>query len=161
MRKVFTAFLLTLCVLIFSGCSKDKSNTDFGYRPEGAKVTLVPGEKFNADEDGLSATIDYFEGASCYYDGLDKQFKYEGYEVTTYPGDNGDIIQDISISAENVKTSKGVGVGSALSDVEKAYGKDYKVSGKMYQFYQDDTRYIYFFILNDVVKYYGYAIDVR
>lgn len=46
-----------------------------------------------------------------------------------------------------------------MDDVTAAYGNDYKLTGKMYKYYQSDTGYIYFFIMNDVVKYFGYAID--
>ena len=101
------------------------------------------------------------EAASCYFEGLDKVFTYDGYEITTYPKTDGDYIQDVNVSSETIKTDKGVGVGSTLEDIEAAYGKDYTVSGKMYEYYQDDTKYIYFFILNDVVQYYGYGMDVK
>ena len=81
--------------------------------------------------------------------------------MTTFPKEDGDYIQDINISSGTIKTDKGIGVGSSLTDVENAYGKDYTVSGKMYEYYQDDTKYMYFFILNDVVQYYGYGMDVK
>lgn len=110
----------------------------------------------------MPETTAYVEAASCYYDGLDKVFSYDGYEVTTYPKEDGDYIQDINISSDSIKTDKNVGVGSTLEELEKVYGSDYTLSGKMYQYYQDDnSKYMYFFILNDVVQYYGYGIDVK
>lgn len=157
-KRILTALIFT-AVLVASGCAKKDSGAAFGYN--NGELTLTPGEKFDAQADGLAETTAYMEAASCYYDGLDKVFTYDGYEVTTFPKEDGDYIQDINISSESIKTDKGIGVGSALADVEEAYGKDYTISGKMYKYYQDNTKYMYFFILNDVVQYYGYGMDVK
>lgn len=157
-KRVFTAVILA-AVLVFTGCAKKNDTAAFGFN--NGELTLTPGDKFNAEAGSLSETTAYMEAASCYYDGLDKVFTYDGYEVTTFPKADGDYIQDINISSETLKTDKGIGVGSSLADVESAYGNDYTVSGKMYEYYQDDTKYMYFFILNDVVQYYGYGMDVK
>jgi hypothetical protein len=90
---------------------------------------------------------------------MDKVYTYTGYEVRTYPDGDKDIIQDICLSSKDFSTDKGITAGSSLDDVTAAYGNDYKLTGKMYKYYQSDTGYIYFFIMNDVVKYFGYAID--
>lgn len=157
-KRIFTAVILA-AVLVFTGCAKKDSTAAFGFN--NGELTLTPGDKFDVEADSLSETTAYMEAASCYFDGLDKVFTYEGYEVTTFPKEDGDYIQDINVSSETIKTDKGIGVGSSLSDVESAYGNDYTVSGKMYEYYQDDTKYMYFFILNDVVQYYGYGMDVK
>lgn len=159
MKKKILAVLMLAAVLVVSGCSKKDSGGAFGYN--NGELMLTPGDKFNAEAGSLAETTAYMEAASCYFDGLDKVFTYGGYEVTTFPKEDGDYIQDINISSETIKTDKGIGVGSSLTDVENAYGKDYTVSGKMYEYYQDDTKYMYFFILNDVVQYYGYGMDVK
>ena len=157
-KRILTALIL-MAVLVFTGCAKKDNTAAFGFN--NGELTLTPGDKFNAEADSLSETTAYMEAASGYFDGLDKVFTYEGYEVTTFPKEDGDYIQDINISSETIKTDKGIGVGSSLSDVENAYGKGYTISGKMYEYYQDDTKYMYFFILNDMVQYYGYGMDVK
>ncbi len=159
MKKRILTALIFAAVLVASGCAKKDNGTAFGYN--NGELTLTPGEKFDAQADSLAETTAYMEAASCYYDGLDKVFTYEGYEVTTFPKEDGDYIQDINISSESIRTDKEIGVGSTLADVEEAYGKDYTISGKMYKYYQDNTKYMYFFILNDVVQYYGYGMDVK
>lgn len=157
-RRIFVMVLFAAAMLLV-GCGKKGNEEAFGYNNGAAWLT--PGERFDAQAEGMSETLEYMEAASCYFDGLDKVFTYEGYAVTTYPKTDGDYIQNIDISSETIKTDKGIGVGSTLSEVEKAYGKDYTVSGRMYEYYQDDTKYMYFFILNDVVQYYGYGMDVK
>jgi hypothetical protein len=52
-------------------------------------------------------------------------------------------------------------VGSSLEDVVKAYGEGYELNGKMYRYMEGNNQYIYFFIMNDAVKFFGYAEDVQ
>lgn len=159
LARIAAAVFVLAAVLAVTGCAGKTKEATFGFT--NGSVTLVPGEKFNPDAEGVGETVAYMEAASCYYDGLDKVFTYNGYEVTTYPAQDGDYIQDINISSDTIKTAEGVGVGSTLSQLEAAYGKEYTVSGKMYRFYEDDTKYMYFFLSDDVVKYYGYGIEVK
>lgn len=159
-KRIIAAAAMMAMVLALAACGKKSTSDAFGFN--NGSVALTPGDKFDADAEGMPETTAYVEAASCYYDGLDKVFSYDGYEVTTYPKEDGDYIQDINISSDSIKTDKNVGVGSTLEELEKAYGSDYTLSGKMYQYYQDDnSKYMYFFILNDVVQYYGYGIDVK
>ena len=141
-KNIALAAVMLMAVFTLAACGKKDDGGSFGFN--NGSVLLTPGEKFSAD-----------------FEGLDKVFTYDGYEITTYPKTDGDYIQDVNVSSETIRTDKGVGVGSTLEDIEAAYGKDYTVSGKMYEYYQDDTKYIYFFILNDVVQYYGYGMDVK
>lgn len=158
-KNIALAAVMLMAVFTLAACGKKDDGGSFGFN--NGSVLLTPGEKFAADNEGMPETLEYMEAASCYFEGLDKVFTYDGYEITTYPKADGDYIQDVNVSSETIRTDKGVGVGSTLEDIEAAYGKDYTVSGKMYEYYQDDTKYIYFFILNDVVQYYGYGMDVK
>lgn len=161
-KKLIVLLMTLVMACMAAGCAKsDSGKSELGFKPSGAAQMLVPGEKFDIDSAGLGETTAYMEAASCYFDGLDKVYSYNGYDLTTYPGKDGEYIQDISISSADIKTDKGIGIGSTLAQVEKAYGTDYRLAGKMYQYYQEDNKYMYFFIMDDVVKYYGYAIEVR
>ena len=169
MKKTIIAICLCICLTIvfLAGCAGKKSNTEpskaadensgFSYTVNG--VRLVPGDDFADAYKELGEPDNYTEAASCYFDGMDKVYTYTGYEVRTYPDGDKDIIQDICLSSKDFSTDKGITAGSSLDDVTAAYGNDYKLTGKMYKYYQSDTGYIYFFIMNDVVKYFGYAID--
>ena len=74
--------------------------------------------------DALGKPVDYDEIESCAYDGLDKFYAFKGVEVNTLPI-NGDSICSIDAFDDTVKTSKNITVGSALAQIEAAYGKDH------------------------------------
>jgi hypothetical protein len=90
---------------------------------------------------------------------MDKVYTYEGYEIKTYPVGDKDYVQDICMSTDDFATPEGVTIGSTLDDVVKAYGEDYELIGKMYKYYFTEDTYMYFFIMNEGVKYFGYAIE--
>lgn len=158
-KKVAALVLIVLCMFGLCACNKEKDS--FGYPVSGDKVTLVPGQKFSADTLANTETISYMEAPSCYFDGLDKVYSYDGFDVVTYPSGDADYIKEIQINKSGINTVKNVGVGSSYSDVIAAYGEDCEVLSMMYRYYQDDNKYLYFFIMNDIVKYYGYSIDVK
>lgn len=159
MKRVMAFLLVTIFFL--TGCGKadkgtDESKVEFYVN----NVSLVPGEDFSKVKNDLGDPVDVMEAASCYFEGNDKIFTYDDYEVRTYPKDGTDVIQDICVKTDKFKTGKGITVGAGLSDITKAYGDNYKATGNMYKYYLDGDKYIYFFLLDDMVKFFGYAIDV-
>ncbi len=153
-----------LVAVFVSGCGKqnesnEPENMEVAYEINGALI--IPGSNFSEAYARLGEPVKYTEGASCYFDGMDKVYTYDGFEVRTYPGTGGDYVQDLCISSDGYATDRGITVGSSVQDVLKAYGEDYKLNGKMYRYYSDDDMYCYFFIMNDVVKYFGYAADIQ
>lgn len=166
MKRILT--VLCLCLVFLGGCGKNAQNgTDNSQTENGGSsfafsidgVAIEPGEDFAGAYAKLGEPDNYTEAASCYYDGMDKVYTYDGFEVRTYPDGDKDIIQDLCLSSDEYSTDKGITVGSSLEDVTSAYGEDYSLIGKMYKYYEDETRYIYFFVMDDAVKYFGYAID--
>ncbi len=162
MKRIIPVLLVILICL--TGCGKKTtqtpqgSDTEFGYTIDGVK--LVPGTDFAAALKALGEADSYSEAASCYFDGMDKSYTYDGFEVRTYPVEGGkDYIQDICITADTYKTAEGITIGSSLDDVIAEYGEDYQLTGSMYRYSQGEKSYTYFFMLNDTVKYFGYAIE--
>jgi hypothetical protein len=86
--------------------------------------TVKLDQNISVVKDLLGAPKDYEEVESCAYSGLDKFYIFDGVEVRTLPID-GDSICAIDVLKNSVKTAKGITVGSALSQIEAAYGKDY------------------------------------
>lgn len=168
------AIVLAAVMFAMTGCGKAGNNTEteaskttesasdaksdkdaVAYTVEG--VEIIPGTDFAEAKDKLGEPVKYTEAASCYYDGMDKIFTYDGFEVRTYPKDGKDMIQDLCISSDKYKTAKGVTVGMGVGEVIASYGEADEINGKMYNYYEGD-KYIYFFIMDDAVKYFGYAI---
>lgn len=128
----------------------------FGFSVNGG--VIVPGEEFT-DKAKLGEPESYFEGDSCYFEGLDKVYYYDGYTVSLYPDKGTDKVLQIEIKGAQYANAKGIKVGSSLDEVKKAYGDGLKAAGNMYKFYVDDKRYEFFFISKDSVMNFGYGID--
>ncbi len=168
MKRIIFAILL-IGTVFFTACGKkndssDATTTDAGNETAECSYTInnvniVPGTDFADTLKALGEPLDYSEAASCYFDGMDKSYVYEGYTILTYPSGDRDFIQDINITSDSLKTDKGITVGSTLEDMTSAYGEDYKNIGSTYKYYFDDKTYVYFFFQNDAVKNFGYAIE--
>ena len=165
MKKILVYILAFMSVFMLTACGKSaegsKGFVDAGNIKAGA-VTVVPGTDAAAAVEKLGEPEKYTEAASCYSDGMDKVYNYGDFEIRTYPSKDGkDIIQDLCIMGGDVKAGlTDLKIGSSLDEV-KAVMKDYECNniGSMYKYYYSDDAYMYFFILNDQVKYFGYAVD--
>lgn len=161
-------FAVTLLAVMFilAGCGKSDSTTPTKDNDNSAQVSytinnikIIPGTDFSGAYKELGEPVKYTEAASCYFAGMDKVFTYDGFEVRTYPAESGDFIQDLSISSDRFSTDKGITVGATVNEVVAAYGDNYVKTGNMYKYYEEGDKYIYFFFLNDTLKYFGCAID--
>ena len=65
----------------------------------------------------------YFESASCAFNGLDKQYDYGSFVLTTYPIDEVDYVNSVELKDDLVKTAEGVAIGASEEDVKAAYGE--------------------------------------
>lgn len=173
MKKVLGIFLAMVMILCMAGCGQSSSsgsqtNTsdnnsansgrDCSYTIDG--VQLVPGEIWGPSLEKLGEPDNYSEAASCYYDGLDKIFTYDGFEIRTYPDKEKDRILDICISSDKYKTDEGLAVGDTLEDINRVYGDRYILSGNStYRYYLNKEAYVYFFVLNEQIKYWGLSFD--
>lgn len=166
MKRIFGMVLF--CALLLCGCGNSSTENEttsqtadnanvFSYTING--VAIVPGEDFSEALSKLGEPVDFNEAASCYFDGMDKQYFYDGFEIKTYPVGDKDYVQDICVSVDTYSTPEGITIGSSLEEVVAAYGEDYEKMGKMYNYYVTEDKYMYFFVTNDGVKYFGYAIN--
>ena len=164
MKRIFGMVLF--CALLLCGCGSSTTENEtttpapnnadvFSYTING--VEIVPGEDFAEAFSKLGEPVDFNEAPSCYFDGMDKQYFYDGFEIKTYPVGDKDYVQDICVSANTYSTPEDITIGSSLEDVVSAYGEDYEKTGKMYNYYVTEDKYMYFFVTNDGVKYFGYA----
>ena len=70
----------------------------------------------------LGKEKNYFESASCAFEGLDKEYTYNGFVLKTYPLNDVDYVASITLQDDTVATPEGIAIGSELADVTAAYG---------------------------------------
>jgi hypothetical protein len=98
------------------------SSADLAFAIAGKSVRLD--ENVSAALRLLGDGYSYLAAPSCAYTGEDKLYSYDGIDIATLPID-GDLICAIDVTSGDYKTSKSIGLGSPLSQIVAAYGKDY------------------------------------
>lgn len=146
MKKIIVLMVL---LGILTGCSETKAS----FSAKDAEIVingvkLKPGMDYT--DPALKDWDDYAELVSCAYIGMDRIYTYEKVEIYTYPVGEMDYILDIVVF-DTASTAKGIKIGSALSDVKKAYGDDFTQDGFMIV-YRDGQITLSFLILNDQVE---------
>ncbi|MHB8129638.1 MAG: putative periplasmic lipoprotein [Mobilitalea sp.] len=166
MKKV----IIFLAVLLFlAGCSKkeaipvtsdtsnvgDDNSINVNEEANSTEVTgeLAEGYKFvyndvtipmNTDSEpiieSLGEPVEYFEAPSCAFQGLDKIYYYNGFELSTYPSGDKDIVSTVNFLDDSVTTEQGIYLGATLEEVIAAYGKDYVQDLASYTYYLGETK---------------------
>ncbi len=119
------------------------------------------GKSFLLDSDvlplleSIGSDYEYLQAPSCVYEGNDKSFLYDDFEIYTYPLNGKDLIDEIIVLTPHYETNRGIKVGSSIDDVKKAYGNDYIDQGGLITFSQNPkdptSPVIYFYFENDMV----------
>ena len=97
------------------------------------------------------------ETPSCAFDGFDRIFIFPGVQFHTYPIDDEDFVQIISIWDDGVTTREGIRLGSSWDSVVAAYGTDYVMEFSMVTFTRENTT-LSFFIEDESVVEISYAL---
>lgn len=95
----------------------------------------------------LGEPLSYFEAPSCAFEGLDKIYTYNGFEIDTYPMGDMDYISEILFKDDSVVTTEGVGIGDSMEKLEQTYGSEYANEDGMIVYSKDDMKLC--FILRD------------
>lgn len=145
MIKSCKIIVVLICLFLLFGCEKEKISEDIVYPEEYCFVydglTINPGSVFTRELYGIE--LEYSEVASCAFEGLDKTFKYEHYEITTYEENNNDIILSIYFLDSYVKTTEGIGLGDSYDDMIEIYGSNYSVNGIEYTYNIDKVNLVF------------------
>ncbi len=157
MKKLLLLTMMVAMVTALTACGgsdtqeigSDAAETD---SEEGGSDVAVAGYTWEVDDvllyidatedvtvDLLSEEPDYFESASCAYDGMDKIYTYNNYVITFYEGDGYDGIQLITLTSDLVSTTEGVCIGSSYDDVIAAYGESDSSSETLVSYEDDGT----------------------
>lgn len=69
----------------------------------------------------LGEPVSYFEAASCAFEGLDKTYTYNGFELDTYPTGDKDYVSAVVLKDDSVATQEGICIGDSRDKVLQAY----------------------------------------
>ncbi len=130
----------------------------FAYEHQGVTIPMNVDAAPIVEE--LGEPADYFEAASCAFQGLDKIFYYNGFELGTYPQGEKDYVSYVNLLDDTVTTEKGIYLGSTLEDMKEAYGEDYTSEGNAYIYRKGETK-LTFIVENNVVTQITYAAVVE
>lgn len=163
MKKL--GILLFLIMVLLTACKGDEQTPDNskdandntsqnasegeGFKFKYNGVTIPMNVDAEPVIDNLGESMDYFEAASCAFQGLDKIFYYSGFELSTYPQGEKDFISAVNILDDTVATEEGIYLGSAKDDVISAYGEDYSQENDFYTYTKDDSKLT--FVIEDNV----------
>lgn len=73
----------------------------------------------------LGEPQNYFESPSCAFDGIDKIYYYNGFELFTFPKGDEDFVLSVNLTDDSVTTKEGIYLGMTLEKVIAAYGEDF------------------------------------
>ena len=139
MKKNLLLALVMLVLMAFAltGCSDNNGgdpsgDTDgdvtaekngYAFESNGVEILM-----FAQAEDVLSALGEentYFEAESCAFQGMDKIYTYNGFEVRTNEIDQKDYITSVMLIDDTVATPEGVSLFMTKADMVAAYGEDF------------------------------------
>lgn len=100
---------------------------------------------------------EYSEIISCAYEGLDRIYKYENYEITTYERDGKERIQSIYLLNDMVKTEEDVKITDSYNKMIDKYSDNYVREENMYTYIQGKTA-LKFIIENNIITSIEYSL---
>lgn len=168
MKKIF---LLLLISILLVGCSNgdntpvvpkeqadntmvDKDNEEIqnAYIFEINGVEIPMNVEVAPIIEQLGDSKEYFEAESCAFQGMEKTYTYDGFEIYTYEIEGVDSVASISLLDDSVKTKEGIYLYSSLEDVKSAYGDDYEESLGLYTYILGDSKLSFLIDKEEVVS---------
>lgn len=174
---LLTAFALSFAMLLTS-CSGGNDIKQIGPT-QGPAVSSTPDQsayssggfvfEYNGAQVEMDALADplikqmgddyeYFESASCAFEGKDKSYIYKHFELLTYPSAEGDRVQAIYIKDDLVSTKEGLSIGSSIEDMQRLYGEGSR-NGSEYTFEKGGMK-LKIQVTDDKVSYITYASKI-
>lgn len=113
---------LILCLLL-TGCGKQPPETaHFSVSRDDTLIALdAPAEPVLA---ALGAPFGYGEYQSGSRAGVEKTYRFQGLNLRTYPGQDGERILGVMITDNSLPTPEGIRVGDSASRVRECFGSD-------------------------------------
>lgn len=147
--------ILLYIVTVLMGCGGSASTDDpppKGFLFESKDITIAMHAEVESIIDGLGEPKNYFEAESCAFEGKEKTYSYDGFEIYTYELNSKDYVASIVLLDDSVSTREGIYLNSSLEDVLSAYGDSYTNSFDLYTYESDKTKLLFLIENNHVVS---------
>lgn len=147
-KKILIAIIIAALMTVIALTAGCDGKTDTGSENENI-MTSAPSDKTAAPDNSKEAFVfkkgdvtikmnapaadiiaalgepdQYYEEASCAFEGMDKTYTYGSIDVTTYTLNGIDYIAGVVLWDDSVETPEGLYIGAKAADVTKAYGVD-------------------------------------
>lgn len=114
-------------------------------------ILLRPEGKASEASAVLDLANETGEAPSCVFEGLDKVYRFDGFDVQTALIDEEEIITGVIILDDRVATPEGLEVGMNLDDLESRYGTDYVEDFGQYIYEDEAARFIVILSFEDEI----------
>lgn len=157
--------VLMLVVIIFTGCGKEagennpaptpsipaasgstpaptaETKSKYYFEYNGVKVYMDDEAKPILDELG-EPPFGTFESPSCAFQGIDRTYYYNGFELYTYTeaDDDEEYFFTVRIMSDAVSTTEGVSIGDKVEKVIEKYGENYTEASNKYVYTDKNTK---------------------
>ncbi len=120
-------FTIFLCLLL-TGCAQKQVQTEhFSVSRDQTQITLdAPAEPVLK---ALGAPFGYGEYRSGAHSGVEKTYRFQGLNLRTYSGQDGERILGVMITEEGHQTPEGISIGDSAARVRERFGSDAIQSG--------------------------------
>lgn len=99
--------------------------------------------------EALGEPVSYFEAASCAFEGLDKIYTYNGFEIDTYPAQDKDLVSAVILKDDSIATAEGICIGDSLEKLQEVYGEAAQENGML--IYAKDGMKLCFIMQDDSI----------
>lgn len=141
--------------------SQAESKTEEGYCFKKGEVIVAMGAEAAPVIKALGDPVKpVFEQDSCAYQGKDKVYTYEGFEISTYPVNGTECIASVYFISDKAQTPEGIQIGSTAKEAIKAYGTDYKEEFGVYRYKKGSSELI-IYTTNQVVDAVEYNVAAK
>ena len=102
--------------------AQDAQTDRFTFTYKGTPITM----KAEAAPicEALGDAKSYTEETSCAFDGLDKNYTFTSFIMTTYPDGDKDRVNSLTLLDDTVSTADKISIGDSKEKVEEVYGAD-------------------------------------
>ena len=136
-----------------------KGTVKKGYIFEYNGVSIGMDMEASAIIEALGEPEDYFEAPSCAFEGLDKTYTYDSFEIDTYELEGKDYISCVYFRDDMIETKEGISLFMTKEDMIATYGENYTEEFGMLV-YEKEGMKLKFILTNDEITSIEYNSNV-